>query len=162
MASPFTSRLPSISCVLTLIAEGRTGLVTSFCVFKFMAIYSLIQFTSVIILYIIGKNLTDFEFLFIDLCLVTPLSITMGRTGAAKTLSIERPLTSLFSLLPILSILGNLAINVCFQLLIFTYTQMQPWFPFLFSFSLHSIYFIRTIYKSENQIEEPTSSFRHN
>ena len=31
--------------------EGRTALVTSFSVFKFMALYSLVEFTSVAILY---------------------------------------------------------------------------------------------------------------
>uniref|UniRef100_A0A4W4FIW7 Cation-transporting P-type ATPase N-terminal domain-containing protein n=1 Tax=Electrophorus electricus TaxID=8005 RepID=A0A4W4FIW7_ELEEL len=44
VASPFTSRTPNISCVPDLIREGRAALVTSFCVFKFMALYSMIQY----------------------------------------------------------------------------------------------------------------------
>uniref|UniRef100_A0A8C6YZT1 ATPase 13A3 n=1 Tax=Nothoprocta perdicaria TaxID=30464 RepID=A0A8C6YZT1_NOTPE len=47
VASPFTSRTPSISCVPKLIREGRAALITSFCVFKFMALYSIIQYISV-------------------------------------------------------------------------------------------------------------------
>ena len=51
VASPFTSRTANIECVPTVIREGRAALVTSFGVFKYMALYSLIQFTSVLILY---------------------------------------------------------------------------------------------------------------
>lgn len=51
VASPFTSKIPDISCVPIVIKEGRAALVTSFGVFKFMALYSVIQFVSVVILY---------------------------------------------------------------------------------------------------------------
>lgn len=51
VASPFTSKVADISCIPALIKEGRAALVTSFGVFKFIAGYSLTQFTSVIILY---------------------------------------------------------------------------------------------------------------
>lgn len=51
VASPFTSKRANITCVPQLIREGRAALVTSFGVFKFIAGYSLTQFTSVLILY---------------------------------------------------------------------------------------------------------------
>uniref|UniRef100_A0A8C9ZNH3 ATPase 13A3 n=1 Tax=Sander lucioperca TaxID=283035 RepID=A0A8C9ZNH3_SANLU len=51
VASPFTSSTPNISCVPNLIREGRAALITSFCVFKFMALYSIIQYLSVTLLY---------------------------------------------------------------------------------------------------------------
>uniref|UniRef100_H2LIK4 P-type ATPase A domain-containing protein n=1 Tax=Oryzias latipes TaxID=8090 RepID=H2LIK4_ORYLA len=51
VASPFTSSTSNISCVPNLIREGRAALITSFCVFKFMALYSIIQYISVILLY---------------------------------------------------------------------------------------------------------------
>uniref|UniRef100_A0A665UTB1 P-type ATPase A domain-containing protein n=1 Tax=Echeneis naucrates TaxID=173247 RepID=A0A665UTB1_ECHNA len=51
VASPFTSRTPNISCVPSLVREGRAALITSFCVFKFMALYSIIQYISVTLLY---------------------------------------------------------------------------------------------------------------
>jgi len=61
VASPFTSKEASISCVPELIRQGRCALVTSFGIFKYMAAYSLTQFISVMILYEIGTNLTDFQ-----------------------------------------------------------------------------------------------------
>src|SRR5437762_789176 len=73
VAAPFTSRSFEISCVVQLIRyapffmaglmdrEGRAALVTSFSCFKYMALYSAIQFISVSILYRWGCNLGDFQ-----------------------------------------------------------------------------------------------------
>ena len=41
--------------------EGRAALVTSFCCFKYMSLYSAIQFTSVSFLYASASNLADFQ-----------------------------------------------------------------------------------------------------
>ena len=54
VASPFTSRNPNIECVPLIIREGRAALVTSFGVVKFICMYSLTQFISVIILYTVS------------------------------------------------------------------------------------------------------------
>uniref|UniRef100_A0A3B3VM82 ATPase 13A3 n=1 Tax=Poecilia latipinna TaxID=48699 RepID=A0A3B3VM82_9TELE len=60
VASPFTSSTSNISCVPNLIREGRAALITSFCVFKFMALYSIIQYISVILLYWVNTPLISF------------------------------------------------------------------------------------------------------
>lgn len=41
--------------------EGRAALVTSFCCFKYMSLYSAIQFVSVSFLYASASNLGDFQ-----------------------------------------------------------------------------------------------------
>jgi magnesium-transporting ATPase (P-type) len=46
----------NIRCVPIVIREGRCALVTSFGVFKYMALYSMVQFVSVLILYTLGVN----------------------------------------------------------------------------------------------------------
>ena len=51
VASPFTSKVPNITCVPILLQEGRAALTTSFSTFKYMALYSLVLFSSVSILY---------------------------------------------------------------------------------------------------------------
>ena len=78
VAAPFTSRSPDISCALDVVREGRAALVTSFSCFKYMsvygksikplshfrsnrALYSLIQFTTVTLLYGIASSLGDFQ-----------------------------------------------------------------------------------------------------
>jgi hypothetical protein len=47
----------------------------------------MIQFMTVVILYQIGSNLSDFEFLWEDLAIAVPLSFVMGATPPADTLS---------------------------------------------------------------------------
>ncbi|KAK3580043.1 hypothetical protein CHS0354_028614 [Potamilus streckersoni] len=128
VASPFTSKSPNISCVPTVIREGRAALVTSFGIFKYMACYSLTQFVSVLILYWIGNNLTDFEFLFIDLILLTSLSVTFGWTGPYHKLVKEPPLVSLISLGPILSLVLHMFIQTGVQVFYYFNVQQQPWF----------------------------------
>ncbi|OBZ67113.1 hypothetical protein A0H81_12900 [Grifola frondosa] len=55
-----------------VIKEGRAALVTSFSCFKYMALYSLIQFTTITLLYSFASSLGDFQFLYIDLFIIIP------------------------------------------------------------------------------------------
>eukprot|EP00064_Thunnus_orientalis_P013623 superscaffoldBa00002249_g13662 len=91
VASPFTSKTGNISCVPLLIREGRCSLVTSFSLFRYMALYSLIQFSAVLILYTVKTDLGDLQFLFCDIVLVTLLAIVMGRGGPSTELHHCRP-----------------------------------------------------------------------
>lgn len=79
-ASPFTSKVQDIRCILDVIKEGRAALVTSFTLFKFMALYSLTQFISILILYSVDCNLTDVEFLYIDLFIIACCAFSLGHT----------------------------------------------------------------------------------
>ncbi|KAJ5661616.1 uncharacterized protein N7477_009232 [Penicillium maclennaniae] len=128
VAAPFTSRLFEISCVPKLIREGRAALTTSFCCFKFMSLYSAIQFTSVSFLYTSGSNLGDFQFLFIDLALIMPIAIFMGWTGPSSKLSQKRPTADLVSRKVLTPLLGQITIVILSQLAIFQTVQSQPWF----------------------------------
>jgi len=51
IAAPFTSKVQDISCVITLLRYGRAALATSFQCFKYMALYSIIQFCTLTIVY---------------------------------------------------------------------------------------------------------------
>ncbi|BFZ23540.1 hypothetical protein BsWGS_26579 [Bradybaena similaris] len=128
VASPFTSKTPTIECVPKVIKEGRATLVTSFGVFKYMACYSLTQFISVLILYWLGSNITDVEFLYVDLILITTFSITFSRTGPYEELVRERPMVSLISPGPILSIVTQILVVIAAQVFMYFHVQEQPWF----------------------------------
>jgi cation-transporting ATPase 13A2 len=78
IAAPFTSSVQDISCIPILLKEGRAALTTAFQTFKFVEMYSMIQFTSVTLLYFVGGNLSDNQFLYIDLIILVPLSMFMG------------------------------------------------------------------------------------
>ncbi|KAK3592581.1 hypothetical protein CHS0354_018848 [Potamilus streckersoni] len=128
VASPFTSKNANIECVPTVIREGRAALVTSFGIFKYMACYSLNQFVSVLICYSFGANLTDLEFLYIDLFLLTTLSVTFGRTKAYPSLAKDPPPLSLTSPAPILSLILQMGIQIAAQVFCFQNIKQQPWF----------------------------------
>ncbi|KAH8923688.1 hypothetical protein BT69DRAFT_143159 [Atractiella rhizophila] len=128
VAAPFTSRVADISCVLEVIKEGRAALVTSFSCFKFMALYSLIQFTTVTILYSMASSLGDFQFLYIDLFLILPLAVTMGRTDPFPRLVPKRPTANLISKHVLTSLIGQIIITSGFQLFVFHYVRSQSWY----------------------------------
>ncbi|KAM7083750.1 polyamine-transporting ATPase 13A2 isoform 1-T1 [Ciconia maguari] len=128
VASPFTSRMANIECVPTVIREGRCSLVTSFSVFKYMALYSLVQFVSVLLLYTINTNLSDFQFLFFDLIITTTVAVLMGRTGPAQELGAERPQGTLISVLVLGSLLLQTALLITVQVLGYFVTVSQSWY----------------------------------
>ncbi|MCJ1260209.1 hypothetical protein MMC22_000068 [Lobaria immixta] len=128
VAAPFTSRIFDISCVPEVIREGRAALVTSFCCFKYMSLYSAIQFTSVSFLYASASNLGDFQFLFIDLCLILPIAIFMGWTGAYPNLSRKRPTATLVSRKVLTPLMGQVVICILIQLIGFEAVQRQQWY----------------------------------
>uniref|UniRef100_A0A8C3JRZ2 Polyamine-transporting ATPase 13A2 n=1 Tax=Calidris pygmaea TaxID=425635 RepID=A0A8C3JRZ2_9CHAR len=128
VASPFTSRVANIECVPTVIREGRCSLVTSFGVFKYMALYSLVQFVSVLLLYTINTNLSDFQFLFFDLIITTTVAVLMGRTGPAQELGVERPQGALISVLVLGSLLLQTALLITVQVLSYFITVSQSWY----------------------------------
>ncbi|CAG0885909.1 unnamed protein product [Cyprideis torosa] len=108
VAAPFTSRVPDITCVPTLIQEGRCALTTSFAVFKYMALYSIVQFVSVLILYTHRTNLGDVQFLYIDLVITTTVAVLMGRTEPIEKLVPHTPPASLLGI----SILASIFIQI--------------------------------------------------
>lgn len=132
VASPFTSKVANISCVPTVIREGRAALVTSFGIFKYMAAYSLCQFVSVMILYSIDSNLTDMQYLYIDLFMITVFAFFFGRTEAFDGPLVKTPpLASLVSLSPVLSLLAQILVVIAVQTGSFYHIQTYDWFvPF--------------------------------
>lgn len=103
--------------------EGRAALMTSFCVFKFMALYSIIQYFSVTLLYSILSNLGDFQFLFIDLAIILVVVFTMSLNPAWKELVAQRPPSGLISGALLFSVLSQIVISVGFQSLGFFWVK---------------------------------------
>lgn len=132
VASPFTSKNPTIACVPNIIKEGRCVLVTSIAIFKYMAAYSLVQFASVLILYSIDSNLTDIEFLYIDLFMISIFAFFFGKTEAyVGPLVKQTPLNSLIAVSPIASLVIHLILAIGFQVISWFWLQQQSWYvPF--------------------------------
>lgn len=127
VAAPFTSRVFDISCVPQVIREGRAALVTSFSCFKYMSLYSAIQFASVSFLYVSASNLGDFQYLYIDLFLILPIAIFMGWSKPFPRLSKKRPTASLVSRKVLTPLLGQIVICVLIQSVIWWFVRQQSW-----------------------------------
>lgn len=128
VAAPFTSRVFEISCVLDVIKEGRSALVTSFSCFKYMSLYSAIQFISVSILYSLGTNLGDFQFLWIDLFLIIPIAVFMAWAEPFPVLCPKRPTANLVSRKVLVPLLGEIVLLGSIQFIIWTLVKREPWY----------------------------------
>ena len=101
---------------------------TSFSCFKYMSLYSAIQFTSVSFLYAKASNLGDFQFLYIDLLLILPLAILMGWAGPAPVLSRKRPTADLVSRKVLIPLLGLMVISILVQTTTYITVREQSWY----------------------------------
>ena len=107
--------------------EGRAALVTSFGMFKFMALYAMIQFISITILYSYVSNLSDYGFLYIDLIVIDLIMATMSRNHAYKKLTKTRPPSSLVATEMIASLLFQILLQLAFQFGIIFLLEQQCW-----------------------------------
>ncbi|KAF8530457.1 hypothetical protein BU17DRAFT_36097 [Hysterangium stoloniferum] len=128
VAAPFTSHTQDIGCMIEVIKEGRAALVTSFSCFKYMALYSLIQFTTITLLYSFGSTLGDFQFLYIDLFIIIPIAIAMGRTLPYPRIHPKRPTASLVSKKVLTSIIGQVLITAGVQFWGFFWVRSRSWY----------------------------------
>ncbi|CAG2116635.1 unnamed protein product, partial [Medioppia subpectinata] len=147
VASPFTSKIPNISCVTLLLREGRAALVSVFgvikymaCynitaalvsvfgVIKYMACYNITSFIAVLILYWFESNITDIQNLYQDMCIISLYVILFSRTPAYEHLSPRKPPTSLISLSQLTSIISHLLLVLIFQVIAILLLKQQSWY----------------------------------
>lgn len=112
----------------TLLKEGRSSLTTSFQLFRFMALYSVIQFFAVICLYFVGTVLGNWQYIYQDLILVFPLTVLMGMSPSADELTVKRPSGNLLSARNLLSTLAHMCVCMVFQLVVFARTYRESGF----------------------------------
>ncbi|KAJ3129220.1 hypothetical protein HK098_002204 [Nowakowskiella sp. JEL0407] len=128
VAAPFTTRQTELDCVPTLIQEGRAALVTSFACFQFMALYSIIQFTSVSILYYVGSNLGDLQFLFIDLAIIIPVASCMGYSKSYPKLHPKPPTAKLVSRKVLTSLILQIIVQIAIQFFSVYWVRKRVWY----------------------------------
>ncbi|XP_073434755.1 probable cation-transporting ATPase 13A4 [Dendrobates tinctorius] len=126
VASPFTSKIPNIECVPKLIKEGRNCLVTSFCVFKYIAMYAIIEFICLLLLFWKHKFLGVRHYLMQDVAITIAVTLTMSLTGPALKLAPYRPSGQLISPPLLLSMVLHTIFSLIVQTIAFTVVQKQP------------------------------------
>ena len=117
IAAPFTSSIPDISCVINLLREGKSALVTSIQTFKYMMLYSMVQFISASILMCNNSYLSDWQFMASDMFIIIPLAFFIPLTKSYHKLTYHQPINDLISFPVITSILTQTFISGFFQFL---------------------------------------------
>eukprot|EP01071_Lankesteria_metandrocarpae_P011357 Lankesteria_metandrocarpae@DN5436_c0_g1_i7.p1 len=112
IAAPFTSATHSIRSCLDVLREGRAALCNSFQIFKFVALYSIIQFVAVTAQYSYGLNMTDSQFTWVDLIIALPMSILMSWTRSEDSLPSRLPIGRLVSAPVLVTIVGQIFIHM--------------------------------------------------
>ena len=115
IAAPFTSKNQNISCLVPLLKEGKSSLVTSIQTFKYMMMYSLIQFIAVTLVMVLRSYLSEIQYLSVDIFIIIPLAFFIPATGPYKFLTKHHPTDSLISFPVITSILSQTFISFIFQ-----------------------------------------------
>ena len=117
MAAPFTSSRTDPSAVLLVLRQGRGALVTSFSVFRYVVVYSMIQYTTTVLCYVFGGKLGNWHYLVQDLLAVVPFALTMANTDASPVLSLRQPPSQILSFAPVFSMMTQILLQACFQLI---------------------------------------------
>ena len=115
IAAPFTSTESNISCIINVLNQGKCALVTSIEIFKYMIVFSLTEYFSMILMMIRNTFLSDIEGLWIDLIITLPLCTLLPLTDAYHKLNYNRPFYILTSFPIVISIFSQFIINVLFQ-----------------------------------------------
>ena len=115
IAAHFTSRIPDISCVFELLREGKCSLATSMLTFKFMMLFSLINYFCLILMMVYITYLTDYQFLLIDLFIVFPTEVFLASHKPSEELTYHYVNSNLFSFPIMTSVLAHTVIIFVFQ-----------------------------------------------
>ena len=126
IAAPLTSQVMNISCVPKVIREGRAALVTSFCCFKFMALYSVIQFTQSVLLCYYAGLISSGQFIYADMVLVVPLALLMNGFKAGTQLVPFQPPSRLISKTVLTEVTGFLVLQFVAQVITFYMARFNP------------------------------------
>ena len=115
IAAGFSSQTPDVSCIFELLREGKCSLTTSIQTFKYMMLYSMIQFICITLMLIYGTYLADFQFLVSDLFIIFVLEWFLAMTHPHNELTFHYPVNQLLSFPVISSILTQTVLVFIFQ-----------------------------------------------
>jgi magnesium-transporting ATPase (P-type) len=96
--------------------------------FRYMALYAAVQFSCSLQCNLIESYLSEYEFLWVDLLVVLPLSALLPQTRAFGMLSPRRPPASLLEPAVLASVFGQALICLLFQLAVRALVRSQCWF----------------------------------
>lgn len=124
-ASPFTSKIPSISSTLDIIRQGRCTLVTTMQMNQILALNCLISSYSLSVLYLDGIKYGDRQMMARGMLMMVVM-ISLSNAKPLKSLSPVRPLPSILHPALVLSMAGQFIVHLVCMRFITTMVKAHP------------------------------------
>ena len=128
IAASFNSTVPDISCLPKLLKECKSSLVCSIQIFKFMMIYSIIQFLTIILLIMNQSYLTNVQSISVDIFIVLPLASLYPLTEPYRKLTHHKPTGNLVSFTIITSLLLQTITAFLFLIIGLFFLKKRNWY----------------------------------
>ena len=126
LSSPFHGK--DITTVPRLLNEGRTALVQLLTIYMFTGCHTVIGMFAETFLYSMLLELSEADWIYIDLFLVMSIDLMLGYTESRETILTSRQTQSFWNALRISSNSAFVAVCVAFQIGIIFYMYTQTWY----------------------------------
>ncbi|GAN01913.1 P-type ATPase (P-ATPase) Superfamily [Mucor ambiguus] len=125
VVSPFSTPNRSVQACVDLLIQGRSALATSFASYKYLIMYGETMATVKFCTFYYTMSFSQWNFILIDAFITVFCAFAVTQAGAAKRLSQHRPTARILGPEVLLSVLGQLWINVWFLIgaFIWLYTR---------------------------------------
>ncbi|KAI8053138.1 E1-E2 ATPase-domain-containing protein [Gilbertella persicaria] len=114
VVSPFSTPNRSVQACVELLIQGRSALATSFASYKYLIMYGETMATVKFCTFYYTMSFSQWNFILIDAFITVFCAFAVTQAGAAKKLSNHRPTARILGPEVLLSVLGQLWINVWF------------------------------------------------
>jgi manganese-transporting P-type ATPase len=111
VAAPFTAKTKSLECILNIIRQGRSALVTTIQMYKILALNSLVNAFSLSVLDCMGIRYGEYQLVASGLLIAFAFTFLTKNTPLKK-ISKERPLTTIFNKYMMSSIVLQVIIHI--------------------------------------------------
>ena len=112
IAAPFTSNVQNISSSVELLKLGRFSLDISYSLIQVMFMYTCIQFTCLIFTYYFASKISDFQYVYVDICCLMPITLFICWIDPKPELIEFYPPNSLLDPRVFISIIGHMIVTI--------------------------------------------------
>lgn len=128
IAAEFYSIEKDIRSVPVLLNEGRTVGSQLLTIFMFTACYSILGMVAESLMYSFFYELSEAEWIYIDLILVMSIDLMLGYSESRETISTSRRSSRFFNSLRLFSMFCFLSVCIAVQISFLLYLLDQPWY----------------------------------